>query len=62
MNSIINIINSSSYLNSINDKIKNNNQVKNSSSFSDSIIIFNKNKSISPSNNPLDGLVKLIPK
>ena len=62
MNSIINIINSSSYLNSINDKIKNNNQVKNSSSFSDSIIIFNKNKSISLSNNPLDGLVKLIPK
>ena len=61
MNSIINIINSSSYLNSINDKIKNNNQVKNSSSFSDSIIIFNKNKSISLSNNPLD-VVKLIPK
>ena len=55
-------INNSFDINSINDKNKNTNQLKNNSSFSDSIIMFNKKKSISPSNNPLDGLVRIIPK
>ena len=55
-------INNSSDINSANDKNKNTNQVKNNSSLSDSIVMFNKKKSISPSNNPLGGLVRIIPK
>ena len=54
-NMINNNINNRIYSNS--DNIKNDNEVSNLSMHS-----FNKNKSISPSNNPLGGLVKIIPK
>ncbi len=55
-----NNINNSIYSNSNN--IKKENQVFQSISSNSLNNSFNRNKSITPSNNPLDGLVKIIPK
>ena len=55
-----NIINN--FENSIEGKNNNINPNNSSSIFNSSQPSFNKNKSITPSNNPLDGLVKVIPK
>ena len=61
VNSNSNINNSSIY--SIKDNLEEDNQMDSKRCLSDSIAnSFNVNKSITPSNNPLGGLVKLIPK